>query len=48
MRSESGDHLLASLIALAAALRGSGVEVDAENLFGKVFFALRKQLGKGE
>jgi hypothetical protein len=42
MRSESGNRLMASLLALASALRDSGVEIDPDNLFGKFFFALKK------
>lgn len=49
MREESGQALMASLLALAAALKDVGVDIDPENLFGKLFFALqRKEPGKDE
>lgn len=41
MRDESGQPLMASLLALATALRGIGVDIDPENLFGKFFVALQ-------
>jgi hypothetical protein len=35
-----------SLLTLAAALRDSGVEIDQDNMFGKLFFAMRSKSDK--
>jgi len=43
MRNESGQPLMASLLALAAALKNVGVDVDPDALLGKLFFALQQR-----
>ena len=43
MRDESGQPLMASLLALAAALRDIGADIDPDNLFGKLFVALQRR-----
>jgi hypothetical protein len=48
MPADSGNSLMLSLLKLAAALRDSSVEIDPENLFGKLFFALQKQPNKDD
>jgi len=45
MGDESGQFLMVSLIALAAALKDVGVDIDPDNLFGKLFFALQQPEG---
>jgi hypothetical protein len=43
MPNEPGKSLVIALMALAAALRDIGVEIDPDNLFGKFSFSLRSQ-----
>ncbi|MGI9012664.1 MAG: hypothetical protein ACR2GY_00275 [Phycisphaerales bacterium] len=45
MRDDSGQPVMVSLIALAAALKDIGVEIDPDNLFGKFFCALQQREG---
>jgi hypothetical protein len=48
MPAKAGNPLMLSLLALAAALRDSGVEIDPDNVFGKFFFALQKRPEKDD
>lgn len=43
MPSETDNDLILSLLTLANSLRKSGVEIDPDNLFGKLSFALQRQ-----
>jgi hypothetical protein len=42
MRDGAGQELMVPLLALAAALRDIGIEIDPDQLFGKLYFALHQ------
>lgn len=44
LNNEAGNSLANSLVSLATALRDSGAEIDANNLFENVFFAMQSHL----
>ena len=46
MPAETGNSLVHSLLTLAAGLRDLGVEIDPENLFGKLFFGSQMRSNK--
>jgi len=48
MPAKAGNPVMLSLLALAVALRDSGMEIDPDNVFGKFFFALQKRPEKDD